>query len=841
MSSKMRNGVKYAVLSTTIAAASMAAQSAHAQQAVGSPAAATEAQAATTGAGGGDIVVTARKQSESILKTPLAVSALDSKGLAVRGVVTLNDLSASTPGLNVNNNAASRNDRSFQQLIIRGFTPSQATNPTAALFIDGAPVSSTSAFSTISDPARVEVLKGPQSAYFGRNTFAGAINFVNKVPDNDLSGSVAGMIGTRNNYRLHADVGGALVTDVILFRLNVDRFSKSGSWRNGFSGETLGDQQTTSGSGFLVIKPSDNLTIKGFGLVSQDKDGAPAQGLISAVTLRDSNGKVVAQSQSNCTLSGMSAAGVAISNPFICGIAPALANGPSANTTEDTFIKNFLASPTGRLIAPKDGVQGYGLKRNYYHLHGSIDYELPDMGLTLSSLTAYNNEKYSQLSDIDNYGSVSIPNNGLGPVAAGARSYFDYPYFVERINRDFSQEFRVSYDQGGKFHAMLGGSYLNAFSQGGLGGGNGALGTTVFSAASGATRAKTFGAFFGATYKFTPAFSLSLEGRYQIDTLSAYAQPNGLVASTSIFVPAGTYAGNQKILQATYRNFLPRVIAQYDVAPNLMAYASFSKGVNPGQFNTAFLTFSAPLQRAAAAAGLGVRVDPEKVDNYEIGFKGKLFDNSVTFALAAYYAPWRNQINALTITQFDPVTNTVQIVRAAANTGSIDMKGIELEGTYHLSRAIDINFSGAVNDSSINSYRNAQVSQLTGITNFRGKENPNTSKYSANLGVQYNGEFSGGSTWFVRSDYSFKSGVWSDAANTVRTRDLHLVNLRAGVDVGPVSISAWVRNVFDNHTYTSISNTSVLSNNFAYSTYFSGVIVGLPELRTFGLEGKFRF
>ena len=172
-----------------------------------------------------EIVVTARKTSEDILKTPIAVSALTSDDITQRGVVTLNDLSSSVPGLNVNNNAAGRNDRSFQQVIIRGFTPSQATNPTAALFIDGTPVSSTSAFSTLSDPERVEVLKGPQSAYFGRNTFAGAINFVNKLPSSILSGSVGGTIGTRSNYKLHADLSGPLVDGLLSFRLNADRFA----------------------------------------------------------------------------------------------------------------------------------------------------------------------------------------------------------------------------------------------------------------------------------------------------------------------------------------------------------------------------------------------------------------------------------------------------------------------------------------------------------------------------------------------------------------------------------------------------------------------------------------
>lgn len=795
------------------------------------PAVAQEAPASEATANG-DIVVTARKSSESILKTPIAVSALTSDDLGVRGVVSLNDLAATTPGVNINNNAAGRNDRSFQQLILRGFTPSQATNPTAALFIDGAPVSSTSAFSTVSDPERVEVLKGPQAAYFGRNTFAGAINFVNKEPANEIRGSVSGMVGTRENYKLHADIGGAIVDDVLLARIGFDRVSKNGSWRNQFSGGTLGDQQTTSGSALVVLKPTPDFKIKAFGLISDDKDGPSAQGQLSAVTVRDSAGNTVLQSQSNCVLNG--------ANASFCGTTPGLATGPSANVTNDAFVKNFLANPRGRVVSPKHGVDGYGLVRRYYHGHVSADYDFADLGLTLSSLTAYNKERYSQLADIDQYGSILLRNN---TTSVGARSYYDFPFLVERVNRDFSQEFRATYDQDGPLRGTLGVSYLNAFAQGSLGGGNGGLGTSVFSTVSGATRNRTYGAFFGVTYKFVESLSLSLEGRYQIDKISAFAPPAGFTARSDVFVPQGFYEGDSKLLGATYKNFLPRAILQYDFSPSMMAYASFSKGVNPGQFNTAFLSFSTTVQQAAADAGVKVRVDPEKVTNYEIGLKGKLFDNTLRFALSAYYAPWRNQINAITLTAADApgASPATQIIRYAANTGSVDMKGIELEGTWSVGNAIDINFSGSINDSSINSYSNPQVSALTGIRNFKGKENPNTSKYSAALGAQYNGSLGAEMTWYARADYNFKSGVYADAANSVRTPDLHLVNTRVGINRGPASLSLFVRNVFNNHTFVSIANANVLAPGVSGVVPYNGLIVGLPELRTFGLEGKFRF
>jgi iron complex outermembrane receptor protein len=160
-----------------------------------------------------------------------------------------------------------------------------------------------------------------------------------------------------------------------------------------------------------------------------------------------------------------------------------------------------------------------------------------------------------------------------------------------------------------------------------------------------------------------------------------------------------------------------------------------------------------------------------------------------------------------------------------------------------LLRDVTLNFAGAITDSEIQSYKSAQISQLTGIFDFKGKEMPNTSKYSASAGLQYNGDFGTDfeGEWFARADYSFKSGVWSNAANVVKTPNLQMVNVRAGASRGAVSVNVFVNNLFDTQTYTSIADQFVFTNNFAYTSYLSALVVGLPERRTVGLEMKYRF
>jgi iron complex outermembrane receptor protein len=792
---------------------------------------------------GGDIVVTARKSNESILKTPIAIKAFTSADLAARGVVSLQDIAQFSPGLKIIDNAAGRNDRSFQQIIIRGFTPSTGLSQTTSMFIDGVPVASATAISNITDPQRVEILKGPQSAYFGRQTFAGAFNVVTKDPTDRLTASIQALVGTRSNYDVGASISGPLISDILEFRVTGRAYGKDGSYHNaGVPNQTLGDQSTRTGSLALLFRPSANFTAKAYGMISTDRDGAPAQGLISAYTLKNPAGGVVVQGQSNCNLAGVSATGVAVTNPYICGVTPKLINSPSANATNDSFTTNYLSSPNGRTINPQSGATGYGLRSRFYHVHLAMDWRIPDSNVTLTSLTGYNNERYSQFSDLDNYYDTSSPNTAVA-IAAGGRSYFDYPYLVERTNKDFSQEVRATFDNKGPFRLTVGGSYLNNHVDYSLGGGNGGLGTTYFATAQGRTRSKTEGAFFGLGYDITSRLTLNVDGRYQVDHLYAYAAPAGVTLTSNVFAPAGFYTGGTLLKEGTYKNFMPRTILKFDVTPKTMVYASFSQGINPGAFNTSFLTGSPAIARTAAALGYTIETKPEHLDNYEIGMKGRLFDNHLRYALSAYYGIWTDQLNQQNILGTDPATGQPLNLTVTTNTGKVRMSGVEGEMTAFLTPELTLDMSGAYNNSYILNFAQATLTQLTGISNFRGKQNPGTPRFSATASLQYVQPIPGHEQLkgFVRTDYSFKSGVYSDAANIVRTPAQNLVNLRIGLKDENASIEAFVTNVFNNKAYTSVSDNYIYNAAFAYTRYNSALVVGLPELRTFGVRASYSF
>lgn len=837
-----------------------------------------------------EVLVTARKRAEDILQTPLAITAVTAEDLEAKGITSFNQLVESTPGVNLSNasSGAGRSDRSFQQITLRGMVPSSSQSTLTSTFIDGVPVASPSAIASVADPARVEILKGPQAAYFGRNTFAGAINVVNKDPGDVFGGSLLLMGGNRSNLDFTGSVHGP-IGEKFGFRLNAKYFRKDGAYQNAANpGETLGDQQTQTVSLLLTAKPIESLSAKLFLLHSEDDDGAPAQGLISAYEMRANNGAVnfpatsgssagtiLLENQSNCTLSGFTLGRLAneprVSRPFICGAVPGLsARTPAQNTTlPANLLANSVADPRQRVVSPADGAKDFGLVRTYQHAHLNIDYEFGDSGFTLSSLSGLNAEFYSQIQDLDNFDSRALSNTGPTGNPGGANPnlllYWDFPFMVERETYDFSQELRLSYDKEGAFSGVVGLTYLKTTIWNDLINLGGELrsvaGARNNTSSAGKNEVETKGLFFGATYEFTDALKVSLEGRYQEDyvvgrTSSAPMGATVSAASAAAFgIPAGFYGPLAQLVDETYKEFLPRLIVQYDFNDDLMGYASYSKGVNVGAntFNTAFLSLPPFAIQEAVNLGLSVVQKPEKLTNYEIGFKGRLADGKIQFQSAFYYAIWEDQLNNRSRTEPDrPIaqggfgTNTALQITGFANTGETKLKGIEVEITAKPTANLELGLAAAMNDSDIQSFSNPLVSQLSGVIDegFRGKQLPLASKYSANLSAHYGTPISAwdDGSWFVRGDLSWKDKQFLNPANITWIEARTVVNFRAGITRGPLSVDAFVLNAFDDDNYVAGFQGGIIAPVPTPSgPAESYVIVGLPELRTYGLRLAYKF
>jgi len=819
-------------------------------------------------AGGLDeVVVTARKRAEDILQTPVAVSVLTSEDIDAKGIVSLADLANNTPGFQITSVNSGRNDRSFQQITLRGLTPSRTSSTLTATFIDGVPVSSANALNSVTRPERVEVLKGPQSAYFGRNAFAGAVNVVNKEPGEVFGGDFSIMGGSRNNWDLQASLEGPLFSDKVGFRVTGRSFSRDGGWDNlAVPGQTLGDQSTDVFSLMLSAQPVEGLKIKLFGMLTQDDDGPSPEGMISAWELRNNGGvlnvprlsgstagTVIVPDQSNCSPASTAA------RPWFCGAIPGLPAGvsPGQNTANNSLLAASVASGRARVVSPSDGVDGFGLVGEFRHAHLTVDWDIGQSGFTLSSLTGVNDYFVSEVDDLDNWNSASI-TNPFNPTGANtATTFWSFPFMVEREERDFSQEFRLSYDNEGRFSGLVGVSYLKTsawsdlvsiFSETTIGA---PISSRAVTSVTSPPKGETTSVFFGATFEVTDKLTVSAEGRQQRDEVEAYTGAAPLTispaAATRYGLAAGVYSPFSLLVSRKFDHFLPRFIVDYQFNDDLMAYASVSKGVNVAllSFNTNFLTQASPdILTAAESIGLGVFIEPEKITNYEIGVKGSFLDNKLRGSLAIYRADWTEQQN--TRTTFVNVAGVPQIVSGVANTGEVEATGIELDLLAKPTDSITVQFAAAMNDSDIQSFEDPLITAITGVVGagFQGNSLPLAPKYSANLGAQYDGVLPmwDEATWFARADVSYKGKQYLDSSNLNWINDRTQVNIRAGFVRGPVSVDAFVTNLFDNDDYVSAAQNSLLTSVGGTAAAGLGYInVALPERRVYGLRVGYKF
>jgi iron complex outermembrane receptor protein len=188
-----------------------------------------------------EIVVTARKREESLQDVPISISAFTADQLRESGAVNNYDVALQTPNFSTLQQTGRRQDRP----VIRGqAAPANRGEPNASYFIDGAVVSGSISTTTLGPIERVEILRGPQSAQFGRATFAGAVNYVTRKPSNEWEGEVQTRAGTDDSYTGSVWGSGPLVEDKLLFFGSMGYDKYGGEWHNNLQE----DQATIPGS-----------------------------------------------------------------------------------------------------------------------------------------------------------------------------------------------------------------------------------------------------------------------------------------------------------------------------------------------------------------------------------------------------------------------------------------------------------------------------------------------------------------------------------------------------------------------------------------------------------------
>jgi iron complex outermembrane receptor protein len=207
----------------------------------------------------GDIVVTAQLRSQSLQDVPIAVSAVTEAALEASGVKSVQDLQLVSPAITFSQSTDSLN----AAVRIRGVGTqvfSISIEPSVSFVVDGVVLARTaSALTDLVDIERVEVLRGPQSTLFGKNSSAGVVSVITKDPSKSFEGMAYASIESDESVTLRGSVSGPL-SDTAGIRLTGYYTDVVGHIDNVFDGRKLNGSTNYGVRGKLKFEPTSNLS-----------------------------------------------------------------------------------------------------------------------------------------------------------------------------------------------------------------------------------------------------------------------------------------------------------------------------------------------------------------------------------------------------------------------------------------------------------------------------------------------------------------------------------------------------------------------------------------------------
>lgn len=598
---------------------------------------------------GNEIIVTARKKAESDLEVPIAIAAIGKEQLDRYNISTLGDVAAITPSLNVSTNFGSQGGN----IALRGVStaPLNASSEQAvAINLDGVTLSHGMAVRFAQfDIERIEVLKGPQSLYFGKNTTAGIISIVTADPTDSLYAMA------RVGYEFKADelvtegvVSGPIAGDKLTARLALYRSDMQGYLRNPLAGNT-------------VVPPPGLVALYGPLIPSKYKRVPEANTFGLRGTLKFTPSDIVTLRVKGTYVQRDAVASNQASQYFFCPSGVPAPGNPGnvpgiGNCTDKNDAVPLGQNPTAQQAGRpefRDG-QPYSEERQYL-VAGNLDVKLSDQ-LTLSSVTSYYKMK---LTDAAN--ATFSPYPGIGVVNIVEKS-------------DFTQELRLTSDFDGPLNFMAGVYYgTGTFFQD--------IAVSIPIVFGNSTVApspiyhipnRTIAGFGNVTYAlFDGKLKLSAGGRYTSERkrLGIFSQ----IAHAKV-----TDLGVSKV---TFNKFNPELNVTFNPTRQTTIYATYKKGSKSGGFNAEPLTF--------AYTGLDASYDDESVSGVEGGIKTLALDGALRLDLAAYRYLYRG----LQVGYISPVSAS-QVIENAA---SARVQGIELDVRYSPRELDGLSLSGSIN------------------------------------------------------------------------------------------------------------------------------------------------
>lgn len=698
----------------------------------------TEAPAATAEAPASpwleEVVVTARKRQESILKVPVVATALSEDQLTQFATNSLYSVSERVPGLLLGTNTASIGT----QVSLRGIgtgTLNPSIDQSVSLNMDGVQMTQGTAYkSAMFDAQQIEVLKGPQALFYGKSSPGGVISVRSANPGNAFE------MLLRGGYEFEAqDKRGELiisgpVSETLGLRL-ASMFSRSqGFFRN--------DAEALPGLGgrdprYRDFAPKQEWLLRGTA-VWKPLDRFQAQ-LKANLTGLDIEGDGGGQQYKSCPDGTGAPAGV----PFLGG----------EDCRWNRHLRLVDMDPAAFIGIRNNGVPFSHVSQQFGSLQ--LDYDLTNE-LRLSSVSGL----------FSTFQSVMI--NGTDATAAGPAVVADTDFTRE----DFTQELRLSSSFSGPLNFMLGGFYQD----GRMKNTNNLLGNTAIFGSAYAQLQKGYhlidiestSAFGQLLWRAIPTLELAGGLRWTQETRKQ-TQVNQITGS-----PVRTALGDPKL---DSNNVSPEFTATYTPTDTFTLFGSYKQAYKSGSFDTVQMI----------AAGGKSSFGDEEVKGVEAGIKSRFFDHRLSLNVAAY----QYRYSDLQVGANETDTTTGQIAIRTLNAASAKVYGLDMDASYVplLISGLRLNAALNYNHARYDRFDNAQcwggqtisegcnlipdpdpthIDPGTGAPLFTaqdlsGRELLRAPDWSANFGFEYERPLSRGTTLSVATSTLYSSKYYTNA------------------------------------------------------------------------------
>lgn len=202
-----------------------------------------------------EIVVTAQKLEENIREVPITMQVFTDEDLETSTARHLGDMASAVPGLTVLSFSTTQPTFSIRGIGHSDF--SIGTDPPVGIYLDGVYAGrSGSALMNLTDIERVEVLKGPQGALYGRSAAGGVINVITKKPVSDTKGTILLRYGNYNK-RLVESILNVPILDNLFLRINGLYNIRDGFYENQAGGDDLETEGNKTLRGTLLWTPGN--------------------------------------------------------------------------------------------------------------------------------------------------------------------------------------------------------------------------------------------------------------------------------------------------------------------------------------------------------------------------------------------------------------------------------------------------------------------------------------------------------------------------------------------------------------------------------------------------------